>query len=141
MSPKVAPTWSAIPACAGVARVVMRSKVSAVVTHPLTLPSPPPGERDSRARPPPVERVSRIPLPSRERAGVRVLENNGRLVDTEDGPQGVADLAERHPRLHGGQDERHQVVPSARGPIDGLEGLRGRRRVAAGSQAPDALGQ
>src|SRR3990170_2500687 len=35
--PKVAPTWSAMPACAGPARVKTKNKVSAVVTRPLTI--------------------------------------------------------------------------------------------------------
>ena len=70
---------------------------------------------------------------------MRVLENNGRLMHTEDGPQGVADLAEGDPRPHRVEDEGHQVVPAARGSVDGLEGLRGAARVAGGAQTPDTL--
>src|SRR6266851_2237537 len=68
------------------------------------------------------------------------LENNGRLMHTEDGPQGVADLAESGPRPHRVEDEGHQVVPAARGSVNGLESPRGAACVAGGAQTPDTLG-
>src|SRR3972149_2320720 len=127
--PKVAPTWSAIPACAGSARVTTKTAAKRTLHHPLTLPSPPPGARDSGP-----------PLPSRERAGVRVLEDDRRLVDTEDLPQRVADLPEGHLRADGGEDERDEVVAAARGPIHGL-GAAGRGPWGAGApQSIQALG-
>src|SRR5438309_1176785 len=116
------------PAWAGTWRAKMRNVTSVAATRPLTLPSPASGAR-----------VPLFPLPCGERAGVRVLENNGRLMHTEDGPQGVADLAEGDSRPHRVEDEGHQVVPAARGAVDGLEGLRGAARVAGGAQTPDTL--
>src|ERR1700730_11779170 len=99
MRPKVAPTWSAMPAVAG-------------------------GATASSAA----------------RAAAATLENNGRLMDTEDAPQDVADLAERAPRPHGVEDEGHQVVPPARGSVYGLQRPGGDRRVTGGAQPPDTLG-
>src|SRR5438309_619086 len=77
---------------------------------------------------------------SAARAATAALENNGRMMHTEDGAQGVADLAEGDPRPHGVEDERHQVVPGARGSVDDLEGPRGAACVAGGAQTPDTLG-
>src|SRR6266540_6024006 len=67
------------------------------------------------------------------------LEDDRRLVDTEDAPQRVADLAERHLRAHGLEDERHEVVAAARGPVHGLERARRGHGVARTPEAIQAL--
>src|SRR3970040_1521471 len=138
--PKVAPTWSAMPACAGPASVTTKTAAKRTLHHPLTLPSRPSGARVS-GRPSPLAgaRDSGPPLPSRERAVVRVLENDRRLVDTEDLPQRVADLAERDLRADGVEDERHEVVPAGRGPVHGLERRRRGPGVATAPEAVQAL--
>src|SRR5713101_1650658 len=94
IKPKVAPTWSAMPACAGPAS-----------TRAATM-------KESAAA-------------SLEDA-TAILKDNRRLMDTENAPQRIADLAERHLRAHGVEDERDEVVAAARGPAHGLEcSLRG----------------
>src|SRR5262245_45517190 len=88
---KVAPTWSARPACAGTpdARVMKRASAAAIT-------------RTRRPRPVP---------PEAARAGCGgLLEHRGRLMGTEDLAQGIGDLAERHTRANRVQDEGDQVV-------------------------------
>src|SRR3974377_1408448 len=76
MSPNVAPTWSAMPACAGPASVSAASASAAVALE----------------------------------SAAAVLEDDRRLVDTENLPERVTDLTQRHLRADGVEDSRHQVV-------------------------------
>src|SRR5262249_50643349 len=70
-----------------------------------------------------------------ESAAARLEDNRG-LVNTEDAPKRVADLAERHLRTHGVEDDRDEVVAAARGPVHGLERA---RRVSGIARAPETL--
>src|SRR5262245_16138703 len=69
---------------------------------------------------------------------MRLKDHRG-LVNTEDLPERVADLAEGDADAYRVENEGHQVVASGGHPLDGLEGSPGRRRVARLSQAPQAL--
>src|SRR6266852_8755148 len=130
--PKVAPTWSAVPAPAGGAT----SKSSAMrrATPPLT-PALSPEGRGSLE---PLLEPSPLGGEGRVRG---LLEHDGRLMNTEDLSQGVADLAKRHLRAHRGQDMGQQVVAAPRGPIHRLERAGGGGAVTRAAQDREALGQ
>src|SRR5215470_9746517 len=79
--------------------------------------------------------ASRSAAGPEESAAARLEDNRG-LVNTEDAPKRVADLAERHLRSHGVEDDRDEVVAAARGPVHGLERA---RRVSGIARAPETL--
>src|SRR5262245_759033 len=89
------------------------------------------------ARPPAAELASAA---ISARPVMRLKDHRG-LVNTEDLPERVADLAEGDADAYGVEDEGHQVVASAGHPLDGLEGSPGHLRVAGLPQAPQPLGK
>src|SRR5499433_1074016 len=87
------------------------------------------------ARPPAAELAS-APISA---SPVRRLKDHRGLVNTEDLPERVVDLAEGDADAYRIENEGHQVVVSTGHPLDGLEGSAGRRRVARLPQAPQPL--
>src|SRR5215831_4798529 len=87
------------------------------------------------ARPPAAELASAAISAS---TVMRLKDHRG-LVNTEDLPERVADLAEGNADAYRIENEGHQVVASAAYPLDSLEGSPRRRRVARLPQAPQPI--
>src|SRR5262249_20162496 len=113
MRPKVAPTWSAIPADAGGT-----------------------GESNHTAT-----RTTAQARRRRRVWPARISEHDGRLVDTEDPAQGRADLAEGGARAHRVEDRGEQVGAAARRRIDGGQAPLDGAAIARRAQALEALGE
>src|SRR5215471_9083770 len=62
-------------------------------------------------------------------------------MHAEDGAETVADLPEGHGRLHGIDDESHEVLRPASAALQCVERSPGRVAVTGGAQPADALGE